>query len=492
MPHNRTNRTLLVPLFLVVALVLAAPPGLADPPSGSQGNANPPPDTRCDEVTCVVLRLDDDVNPYNRLDTQVGDGAADALYWGDARVLTAGADLDAGLLDGLDSSQFLRSDKSGTLAGNLAVTGLLGVGTTMPLQTPHQTGNHLSSDGQHWLVNNNAAGNPYLFFESGDPWGPSPTTVARGYVGVKGPDNRGASFCPEDPQGYLCIRADSRAISLTADGGNTRQVTLMPNGNVGIGTTATFEPLRVKGAGYSQGSLGADGNLLGIVTAIPSSNSGVMLGGTSTGNDGAVWTTASGADLLFGTFVDGAPKERMRIANNGNVGIGTANPTEKLHTSASGTVRSLVESSGGDARMDVRTTSQRSFAVADFLNDVGDEAQIYVGGSATGQRRLTVYGSASLPIGLYAGGANPAIATPHLLVATNGNVGIGTSSPTAKLAVAGGARVDALQVDPTSLGTCDAATRGTMRFVAAGSGEADQLYLCRKDASDAFGWVDVA
>lgn len=52
----------------------------------------------------------------------------DAHHWGDTYPSAANSDQ----VDGVHGTQFLRNDQSGTLSGNLAVTGNQGVGTTNP------------------------------------------------------------------------------------------------------------------------------------------------------------------------------------------------------------------------------------------------------------------------------------------------------------------------------------------------------------------------
>jgi hypothetical protein len=101
-------------------------------------------------------------------------------------------------------------------------------------------------------------------------------------------------------------------------------------GNVGIGTTSPAAKLDV--AGNSQGSIG----LLNLTNATNSGSEGSYLsfmngGGTNEGARIGAVRVASGytpTDLVFDTYngASGGLTEKMRIANTGNVGIGTTNP----------------------------------------------------------------------------------------------------------------------------------------------------------------------
>ena len=66
----------------------------------------------------------------------------------------------------------------------------------------------------------------------------------------------------------------------------------------------------------------------------------------------------------------------------------------------------------------------------------------------------------------------------------NGNIGIGTTTPTQKLEVNGGIRMNTTGAKPI----CDATVRGTFWFTQGATGVADTLEICAKDASDVYAW----
>ena len=101
-----------------------------------------------------------------------------------------------------------------------------------------------------------------------------------------------------------------------ADGGNF-EAGVNIDGNVGIGTTSPLRSLHVSGAG----------------------DTGLMLQTTNATDDKEIWEIQSAADssseanLIFRTRVNAGTggTEAMRIDNDGNVGIGSTDPSTRLH-----------------------------------------------------------------------------------------------------------------------------------------------------------------
>jgi hypothetical protein len=127
----------------------------------------------------------------------------------------------------------------------------------------------------------------------------------------------------------------------------------------------------------------------------------------------------------------------LSITSAGNVGIGTNNPVKKLdvaggvhfgigteNVSNSSNGLSVQDSSGAGVAIAVGTTTARSTGIAWYDGDPG-AAVLY---TFTNAAPITITGR---DLHLASGGAE------RLTVTNNGNVGIGTSSPSAKLHVQG-------------------------------------------------------
>jgi hypothetical protein len=245
--------------------------------------------------------------------------------------------------------------------------GKVGIGTTAPTAKLEVNGTAAFSG---WIGGTGAAGTGLSIFGSkGDAWGKE-LTVKDGAVGI------GTS----SPAGRLHLHV----------GTNRDVVTYAPASATGISDFATG------GVGWVF-TRPEDGSLTEAIYTYDSNSAKNNL------------ALSSRSDIVFtaGNSGPAAAPERMRIADNGNVGIGTANPGYRLDVRAS-----------GDAQMAVMETSS------------GNYARLVLGASADETYVQGLYSVTAKPLTFKINGE-------MMRIATNGNVGIGTASPAYKLDVAG-------------------------------------------------------
>jgi hypothetical protein len=163
--------------------------------------------------------------------------------------------------------------------------------------------------------------------------------------------------------------------------------------NVGIGTTAPDRKLTVYNASSAYTNV-KDGTHE-ILTGVDSS--------------GGIVSVMTNHDLILRA---GANSEKMRIKANGNVGIGTASPSAKLHVAGSNPEILLDNTAASTSKMRLL-----SFTAGDTWIQSGTD---WVSGSVAPIRFSGIYGT---PV--------------HMSILGNGNVGIGTTNPGYKLTVSG-------------------------------------------------------
>jgi hypothetical protein len=140
---------------------------------------------------------------------------------------------------------------------------------------------------------------------------------------------------------------------------NTSGISVNSSGNIGIGTSAPNYQLTIQGTGQETANLTDAGNKGGSLylkaTAIGSGSGGAVLFGTSFGNQTPFAAikgfVVDGANNTIGRLVfstrnavgDTSLTERMLIADNGKVGIGTSDPDQLMTiNSVNTTTNSLV------------------------------------------------------------------------------------------------------------------------------------------------------
>ena len=180
------------------------------------------------------------------------------------------------------------------------------------------------------------------------------------------------------------------------------------SGNVGIGTSSPAGITSgITTLSISDGGAKTTGDKIGALTFITDDASytntysdgvGVELSAVSDSSTGAAY----GLSITTGTIGSEGRSERLRIDSKGNVGIGEANPAEKLHISGTGTQR-------------IRVTEEGSSNYAQFVQASSNMA--IVAANATGDNEIAFLTTSA--------GAS----TEKMRIDSSGNVGIGTASP---------------------------------------------------------------
>lgn len=319
------------------------------------------------------------------------------------------------------ASQIVQRDSSGNFSAGTITATLAGLATSETLSTV--TGRGASTSSQI-SVGTAAGGSMFTGTKQGSSYGDSVS---------------GATFksITENPNGGSYAFA---AYYGGAPGTGTNSFFVGAGGdayfknNVGIGTTSPQTYLHVVNSTTDSSTAGRT-TALNVIT-LETSNTGaqeyngfgqglVFRGRTynnttartlgrivSKINDDSVNTTR-GTSLHFETSdnpsLTSAPTEKMVINYAGNVGIGTTSPSYKLHAyAASGTVAFFQTPGGGNVMFNNGVLDSNS---SQFGFQAGSGNKAYIGANA-GQ---------------------------HLTIDTSGNVGIGTTTPSVKLHVAGSA-----------------------------------------------------
>ncbi|MDD5675059.1 MAG: tail fiber domain-containing protein, partial [Chitinivibrionales bacterium] len=175
---------------------------------------------------------------------------------------------------------------------------------------------------------------------------------------------------------------------------NTTAMTLLPSGNVGIGTSTPVAGLQVE----KEGAGSADGTLLLVNSA------NANFGGNAT--IAGIKSARGDAPTYALLNIQNSAGSKMYVRGDGNVGIGTSSPSNKLH---------LLETTVTPA---IKSESSSSFSGIDFKNTGGTIPQEWIIGSdGTGVigGGLAFYSQDSLKY--------------RMVINSAGTVGIGTTTP---------------------------------------------------------------
>jgi hypothetical protein len=248
---------------------------------------------------------------------------------------------------------------------------------------------------------------------------------------------------------YLWAKTSGGDLRFTVNGNaiGSPSMIINPSGNVGIGTTSPTAPLTVKSNSVSSQSSGI------VLQANGSTDDIIRMGEKST-NGGRLHMLDGGVEKIA-FYTDGTDNH----ISAGNVGIGTNSPSAKLHIDVPTEDNqpafkiTKVSDSGENAMEVYHGTSSALRGIADFTNSLGSvmflrgDGNVGIGTTSPG-RKLEVAGDVGINGYIYHNGddsrigfeGNDAIRmytanNVRLQINSNGNVGIGTTSPGAKLEI---------------------------------------------------------
>ena len=271
--------------------------------------------------------------------------------------------------------------------------------------------------------------------------------------------------------------------STTTDGSSspTERMRIDSLGRVGIGTTAPVGLLEIEGdASYDR-------------------SQGLIIQGGPSANTHALYGTLN--DLVFDT----ASTERMRIDDSGRVGIGTTTPGDadegaglqvQKYVDRNATYYSPDGHYAGSFGYTNNTQDKVWIAVdSSYAQSSAVSAGLFLsafhqdtGGSGSGATIKNLKSNNSLVFSTVAtasSGNNPAVETERLRIHGSGNVGIGTSSPQAKLDVNGNA-----VIGTDNVGLVEFTSTGVPHFAVAA--DASNYRSTRINVVSAGGYADLS
>jgi len=280
-------------------------------------------------------------------------------------------------------------------------SGNVGIGTTSPIQKLHVNG---ASDGNS------------IYTAMLQNTGTAPGTASKLLFVQGGSTVRGAVV--GGLQEATAGSPTSMVFETSAAYANpSERMRITSTGNVGIGETNPSSKLEVRAETAT--------HKLVSLNRAASTTAAMYLGNDSSNN---AIISSNYSDLIFGRDQSSTLSEWMRIKRDGNVGIGTTSPTNKLTVAAAQGTTFSDAFIGLKATSTIDTTGRTAISLATSpVNNFGVTLNGIRQGSSSGEPRFGIKMHNNSAGGLEA-----------LSIRASGNVGIGTTSPNAKLVVADG------------------------------------------------------
>jgi len=259
--------------------------------------------------------------------------------------------------------------------------------------------------------------------------------------------------------GVFFPAANTFAISTAGD----ERMRVSSTGSVGIGTTSPSSPLDIEAstatvdinmtntANRAETNLQESGTTKGILEYRGSTN-GTLPGTMRIGTQGS-------DDLIFNT----AGAERLRVSGTGLVGIGTTSPATLTAGITALSISDTGAKTTGDKIGELNFVTDDASFTGTYADGIGAAINA-VSTSATGAAYGLTFTTATTT------GSNRA---ERVRITETGDVGIGTTSPSAKLHVSGTAATPAVLGRTSSDTNCNIEYRGSATSVYAGKGAGD-------------------